>query len=116
MYDKSQGMEGSFFVKNRQTAPMIIFRSVYRINNVRNEVAVLWCGRFASLYMNTRSRASIESMCVWNLTTKRKFALYIARKICRLKVSSQHFYDVISDNLDEFASSYETLSRTCSDT
>lgn len=103
-------------MENRQTAPMVIFRSVYRINHVRNEVTVLWCGRFASLCMNTRSRASIASMRVWNLTTKREFALYIARKICRLKVSSQHFYDVISDNLDEFASSYEALSRTYSGT
>lgn len=44
---------------------------------------------------------------------KSEFALYIARKICRLQVSSLHFYDIISDNLDEFAASYELAAAGC---
>lgn len=50
-------------------------------------------------------------MRISNLTTDRRFAIFVAEKICSLKVSGLHFYDVISDNLDEFADSFEAIAR-----
>mgnify|MGYP000010621450 FL=1 len=96
-----------------QSDSCVIFRRVYRINNVRNEITISWSGGFATLCLHTRIRAKRETRSVRRLTTNREFALYIARKICRLQVSSLHFYDIISDNLDEFAASYELAAAGC---
>ncbi len=96
-----------------QSDSCVIFRRVYRLNNVRNEITISWSGGFATLCLHTRIRAKRETRSVRRLTTKREFALYIARKICRLHVSSLHFYDIISDNLDEFAASYELAAAGC---
>lgn len=100
-------------MKYYQSDSCIIFRRVYRLNSVRNEITIAWSGGFATLYLHTRIRAKREIRAVRRLTTKREFALYIARKICSLQISALHFYDIISDNLDEFAASYELAAAKC---
>lgn len=100
-------------MKNHQSDSCIIFRRVYRLKSVRNEIAIVWSGGFATLYLHTRIRAKRETRAVRRLTTKREFALYIARKIYSLQISALHFYDVISDNLDEFAAGYELAAAKC---
>lgn len=44
-------------MKYCQSDSCVIFRRVYRLNNVRNEITISWSGGFATLSLHTRIRA-----------------------------------------------------------
>lgn len=98
-------------MKNRQIAPKLIFKQVYRIKSVRCEMLVLWHGRFTELVLNSRDGASRTSTKIDNLSPDRAFSVYIARKLCGLKISAVHLYDIIEDNIDCFADDFAKMSR-----